>query len=64
MRLKAIDKALNRRAALFRFFNQDAIDGAVARFGDHRQLYQTIDAGGAGRHAFPGVTLHRHGFTG
>ena len=49
---EAIDKALNGCATLLGLFNQlqDAVDGALTRSGEDRELYQTIDAGGACRH--------------
>ncbi len=63
---EAVDEALHRGAALFRLFDQlqDAVDSAVARFGQDRQLYQTIDAGGPRRDFFARRTVHRNGFAG
>ena len=63
---EAIDKAFYRRAALLGLFNQpeDAVDGAVARFGNDRQLHQSVDAGGARRHLFTRRARNRDGFPG
>ncbi len=63
---EAVDKALDRRATLFRLFNQaqDAVNRAVARFGDDAQLYQTVSAGGASRNALSGAALNGNRLSG